>query len=120
MLTNFIPDKIYVICGRSDLRMGIDGLSGIIEHEFGLNIYDKSLFMFCGVRNDRIKAIYWNENGIVLLYKRLESGNRFKWPKDVREAKLLTPQQYRWLMEGLSIEQPKANKPVDTSSLHFT
>ena len=28
------------------------------------------------------------------------------------EVKALTPQQYRWLMEGLQIEQPKAHRPV--------
>lgn len=120
MLTDFIPQKVFVICGRTDLRMGIDGLAGIIEHEFNLNIYDKSLFMFCGVRNDRIKAIYWDDNGIVLLYKRLEAGNHFKWPRNKYEAKQITPQQYRWLMEGLSIEQPKANKPISTINLHIT
>ena len=31
--------------------------------------------------------------------------------------KLLTPQQYRWLMEGLKIEQPKAHKAVTGLSM---
>ena len=44
-----------------------------------------------------------------MVYKRLENG-RFQWPKDTEEVKSLTPQQYRWLMEGLSVEQPKATK----------
>ena len=49
--------------------------------------------------------------GFVLLYKRLESGS-FQWPRKESEARALTPQQYRWLMEGLSVDQPKAHKPV--------
>lgn len=49
--------------------------------------------------------------GFVLLYKRLESDS-FKWPRKECEARALTSQQYRWLMEGLSIEQPKAHKTV--------
>ena len=69
------------------------------------------LFLFCGRRRDRIKALYWEGNGFVLLYKRLESGS-FQWPRKESEARALTPQQYRWLMEGLSIDQPKAHKPV--------
>ena len=47
----------------------------------------------------------------MLLYKRLESGS-FQWPRSGKEARQLTPQQYRWLMEGLSVEQPKAHKAV--------
>ena len=60
---------------------------------------------------DRIKALYWEGNGFILLYKRLESGS-FQWPRSESEARMLTPQQYRWLMEGLSIDQPRAHKPV--------
>lgn len=47
----------------------------------------------------------------MLLYKRLESGS-FQWPRKESEAKALTTQQYRWLMEGLSVDQPKAHKPI--------
>ena len=54
---------------------------------------------------------YWEGNGFVLLYKRLESGS-FQWPRKESEARVLTPQQYRWLMEGLSEDQPKALSPV--------
>ena len=47
----------------------------------------------------------------MLLYKRLESGS-FQWPRRESEARVLTPQQYRWLMEGLSVDQPKALRLV--------
>ena len=49
--------------------------------------------------------------GVSLLYKRLEQG-AYQWPRSESEVKVLTPQQYRWLMEGLQIEQPKAHRPV--------
>ena len=57
------------------------------------------------------QGLYWEEDGFLLLYKRLEAG-RFQWPRDGEEAKQITAQQYRWLMEGLEIEQAKANRPV--------
>jgi transposase len=40
------------------------------------------------------------------MYKRL-SGQQFQWPRNERELLLITPQQFRWLMEGLSITQKK-------------
>ena len=112
MLNSFSEaDKVYIACGYTDLRRGIDGLAGIVQRQFSLGPFTNTLFLFCGRRRDRIKALYWEGDGFLLLYKRLENGN-FQWPRSGAEARALTPQQYRWLMEGLSIEQPKAHKPV--------
>ncbi|AHF09279.1 MULTISPECIES: IS66 family insertion sequence element accessory protein TnpB [Dehalobacter] len=112
MLNDFTgADCIYIACGYTDLRCGIDGLSGIVQQKFRLDPFSSTLFLFCGRRCDRIKALYWEGNGFVLLYKRLENG-RFQWPRSPAEAQALTPQQYRWLMEGLSVEQPKAHRPA--------
>ena len=112
MLNDFSgADKVYIACGYTDLRRGIDGLATIVQQEFSLDPFTNTLSLFCGRRRDRIKALYWEGNGFVLLYKRLESGS-FQWPRSEAEAKQLTAQQYRWLMEGLSIEQPKAHKAV--------
>ena len=58
-----------------------------------------------------VKGLYWEGDGFVLLYKRLKNGS-FQWPRNGEEARQLTPQQYRWLMEGLSVEQPKAHRTV--------
>lgn len=102
---------VYIACGYTDLRRGIDGLAGIVQQQFQLDPFTRSLFLFCGKRRDRIKALYWEGDGFALLYKRLESGS-FQWPRSMDEVRTLTPQQYRWLMEGLSIEQPKAHKEV--------
>ena len=112
MLSDFNgADHVFIKCGRTDLRMGIDGLAALVQQEMKLDPFSNSLFLFCGTRRDRIKALYWEGNGFVLLYKRLESGC-FQWPRKESEAKALTPQQYRWLMEGLSVDQPKAHRPV--------
>ena len=102
---------VYLACGYTDLRQGIDGLAGKVQQQFHLEPFERALFLFCGRRKDRIKGLYWEEDGFVLLYKRLEAG-RYQWPRDGEEAKQITAQQYRWLMEGLEIEQAKANRPV--------
>ena len=107
---------VYIACGYTDLRRGIDGLAGIVESQFQMDPFQQALFLFCGRKRDRVKALYWEGDGFLLLYKRLESGS-FQWPRSGDEVLAMTPQQYRWLMEGLSIEQPKAHKPVSGLSM---
>ena len=104
-------DHIYVACGYTDMRKSIDGLAACVQQRFQLDPFSNSLFLFCGRRSDRIKALYWEGNGFILLYKRLEIG-KFLWPRKEIEAKNITPRQLRWLMEGLSIDQPKAHRPI--------
>ena len=104
-----------MVCDYTDLRYGIDGLAAVVTQQFGGHLDEESLFLFCGRRTDRIKALYWSGDGYVLLYKRL-SNSRFQWPRSESELRQLDPQSFRWLMEGLRIEQKTAirkGKPKD-------
>ena len=119
MLNDFTgADQVYIACGYTDLRKGIDGLARLVQQQFELDPFTNTLFLFCGRRRDRIKGLYWEKDGFILLYKRLEQG-AYQWPRSESEVKALTPQQYRWLMEGLQIEQPKAHRPVTGLTLVF-
>ena len=100
-------EDIYIACGYTDLRRGIDGLAQIVQNQFSLDPCSNSLFLFCGRRTDRIKALYFSGDGYVLLYKRLNNG-AFQWPRSEQELRLLDKRSFRWLMEGLKPEQPKA------------
>ncbi len=117
MLKGFSPSKIYLATGFTDLRKGIDGLAGISQEQFQLDAFADTLFLFCGRRTDRIKGLYWDSNGFIVLYKRLESGS-FRWPRTTQEAVQLTAQQYEWLCSGFEIEV--RNKPVNTTGMKFS
>lgn len=104
--------RIYLACGYTDLRRGIDGLVGIVQSSFQLDPFSSSIFLFCGRRCDRIKVLHWEGDGFVLLYKRLEQGS-FEWPRTADDVLELTPQQFCWLMEGLQVKQPKALRSVE-------
>ena len=99
----------YIACGYTDLRRGIDGLAQIVTLQYGCEIDENSLFLFCGRRTDRIKALCFSGDGCVLWYKRLHDGS-CQWPRSKDEFKLLTPQSFRWLMEGLATEPKKVIK----------
>ena len=107
MLKGIRKEHIYIVCGHTDMRKSIDGLAAIVQCQFSLDLYTDSLFLFCGKRRDRMKALLWDENGFVLLYKRLDEG-KFSWPKNEAEVRKLTQEQFVWLMQGLSVDQPEA------------
>ena len=100
--------KIYLITGKTDMRKSFDGLMAIIRDTYQLDPYANAVYLFCGKDNRKLKALHFDKDGFVLLQKRLDGYGRFQWPRNASEARLLSRQEFRWLLEGLAIDQPKA------------
>ena len=107
-----LADNIYLITGYTDMRRSIDGLYAIVVDKLNAEPDRRSIYLFCGKRSDRIKILIRENDGYVLLYKRLDSNvkGRFRSPRTPDEVKAITWKQLDWLMSGLEIEQPKAIK----------
>ena len=71
--------SIYLCVQPVDLRKSFDGLSGLVESVFQRNLLDGHLFLFLNKRRDRLKALWWDQDGLVIWYKRLERGT-FEMP----------------------------------------
>jgi transposase len=97
------------------MRKQIDGLAALIQSQ--VEMEEGVLFLFCGRKADRMKGLFWDGTGYVLVYKRL-SNSRFQWPRNAEDLKRITPQEYRWLMEGLSIYQTKAIRPTEQKPIY--
>ena len=104
-------DTIYIVTGYTDMRKSIDGLCAIIRDQLQMDPEGRSLFLFCGRKRDRIKAIIKEPDGFVLIYKRLTAQGCYRWPRKKSEVRNLTWREFDWLMSGLDIEQPTAIKP---------
>lgn len=103
-------EAIYIACGRTDLRKGIDGLATIVKENFQMDPFQKNvLFLFCGGRHDRFKGLVWEGDGFLLLYKRIEAG-RLRWPKDPEEAVRISAEELSSLLSGFTI--------LEKSSVH--
>lgn len=89
----------------------IDGLAALVQQQFQLDPFTSSVFLFCGLRRDRMKVLLWEDDGFLPLYKRLEDGN-FSWLRNEQEVRNITQEQFIWLTQGLSIDQTKAIKKV--------
>ena len=112
----FTFSKLILALGRCDLRKGIDGLAAMIRLKYGLDPLEKdTLFLFCGTRRDRLKGILWTGDRFILLYIRLAEGC-FQWPKTAQEARSITVEEFKRLMDGFSIDPsvgPRRVPPVN-------
>ena len=97
--------KVILICGTTDLRRGANGLSALVQLNFGLDPYEKgTLYLFCGRRSSLIKGFCFEGIGMATYTLRLAKGNSFQWPRTTEEARAVTPEQYLRLMQGFSME----------------
>ena len=72
---------------------------------------------WCRNSSSSIPLLLFEGDGFLLLYKRLVPGFRFQWPRNVREAKELTAEQYTWLMKGFNPLQPGLIEEVNPTRI---
>jgi transposase len=104
--------QVYLAPGATDMRKSIDGLSALVASVFDLDPFSDCWFVFCNRQRDKLKILRWDTNGFWLYYRRLEAG-RFKWPAQSGPALSIRRQQLQWLLDGLTVEQKQAHRPVN-------
>ena len=116
MLSTLDGASVYLATGSTGYPLGvrksIDGLAALVSHSFELDLFSNSLFVFCNRDHDKLKILHWDHNGFWLYYRRLERG-RFRWPTRSGDQTLaISKRQLQWLLDGLSLEQRQAHRPV--------
>ena len=109
--------RIYFATGLVDMRNGINGLRTIVEQVLKRNPNDGHLFVFVGKRRDMLKILFWDKNGYVVYFKRLERG-RFQLPTvDEKRVKVeMEAAQLAMLLDGIDLNAKRLarwNPPVD-------
>jgi len=94
---------VYLYHQPVDFRKSYRGLSAIVECELGHNPFAGCLYAFTNKQHNKIKCLFWENNGFVLYYKALAE-DKFKWPKGQEDVLTLTGQQLNWLLDGLDID----------------
>jgi transposase len=111
MLNPEAVERVHLAPGATDLRKSIDGLSALVSAVFELDPFSDQWFVFCNRQRDKLKILRWDHNGFWLYYRRLERG-RFQWPQQTASSLCISRRQLQWLLDGLSIEQRQAHRPV--------
>ena len=98
--------RIWLVAGDTDMRKGFDGLAALVRTQINADPFSGQLFVFRGRRGDRIKALWWDGDGLCLYAKRLERG-RFVWPQAQNGKVHLTTAQLSMLLEGIDWRRPE-------------
>ena len=92
--------KVLVATKPIDFRKGANGLAALIKDEMRADPFSGVIFVFRAKRADRIKLLYWDGTGVVLVAKTLEQGI-FRWPKIQDGAMRLSASQLSALLDGM-------------------
>ena len=111
-MLNLAGKRVYLACGKTDMRKNINGLAAIVESSFKLDPFDGALFVFCNRSRDRLKILVWDGDGFWLYFKRLEKGH-FRWPEVGKGATMtLTGEELNILVGGARVELKLRRKEV--------
>ena len=97
---------VFLALKPIDMRKSFDGLSVYVQSYLNMNPLSDGVFIFRNKSGDKVKLMYWQRNGLVIVYKRLEQG-RFKWPKAHHETLSLTRQELELLLDGVDLSKLK-------------
>jgi transposase len=114
--------RIYFATALVDMRNGVDGLRTMVEQVLKRSPNEGHLFVFVGKRRDMLKILFWDKNGYVIYFKRLERG-RFQLPViDGKRVKIeMEVAQLAMLLDGIDLNAKRLarwNPPEAIDSGH--
>ncbi len=110
MLIPYENRQIYLASQPVDFRMSIDGLSQFVRREKHSHLHDGSIYVFYNGNKDKIKCLFWDRNGFVLYYKRLDKC-KFQFKKMMRSMEDITPEELEVLLSGFDPEHVERRMP---------
>ena len=118
MIIASVGVRVLVATKPVDFRKGAEGLASLVREALGADPFSGTVFVFRAKRADRVKLVFWDGTGMVLVSKRLEDG-KFRWPGVQDAIVRLSAAELQALLEGLDwrrVHEPRQTAvPVATS-----
>lgn len=108
--------EVYLYRDPVDFRKSYRGLSAIVEQELGRDPFSGKLYIFINRHRNKIKCLFWEDNGFVLYYKALAE-EKFRWPDHDQTLLAVTGQQLNWLLDGYDLIHLRPHKKLHYESL---
>jgi transposase len=101
--------RIWLATQATDLRKSFDSLAELVRRQLERDPLSGQLFVFRNKRADRVKLLYWDEDGFVIIYKRLEAGT-FRFPQDDAAGVEIRAADLQMLLDGIDLASVKRHK----------
>jgi transposase len=98
--------RVWLACGRTDMRKGLDGLAMLAQQVLNESPFDGAIYAFRGRRGALVKLLWYDGQGLCLFTKRMDRGH-FVWPVTDTGRVSLTQAQLSMLLEGIDWRMPK-------------
>jgi transposase len=100
---------IWLATRATDLRKSFDSLAELVRQQLGGDPLSGQLFVFRNQRGDRVKLLYWDEDGYVIVYKRLEAGS-FRFPLAEAAGLEIRAADLQMLLDGIDLGSVKRQR----------
>jgi len=91
--------EIFLYVPPTDMRKSFHGLCAIVYAHVG-NPSDGAYYVFINSIKTHVKILFWDSDGLVIYYKRLEKGT-FSLPRVIGSAVRLDRRHLTMLLEGI-------------------
>lgn len=106
---------IFLATAPVDMRKEINGLATLVVESLEQSPESDGIYVFYNRQRDKIKCLWWDKNGFVMYYKRLEKG-RYKIPKTMPASSInLNKDELSWLLAGLDFYFMKEHSNLNFS-----
>ena len=72
--------EVYLYREPIDFRAGINSLAVLVQETMALDPFAPAVFAFCNRRRDRVKLLFFDRSGFVMVLKKLTE-DKFRWPR---------------------------------------
>lgn len=127
MLSLSLPGRVFLCTLPTDMRKSFDSLAGLVQQQLDQDPLSGDLFVFRSRRGDRVKLLYWDEDGYSIWYKRLEEGTFVLPAADGKRGQVgnhglvLRAAELAMLLDGVELSSVRRHKryqrPQSASSL---
>lgn len=99
--------RIMVATKPIDFRKGHDSQAAMVKNELRKDPFTGTVLVFRAKKADRLKLLFWDGTGLVMVYKRLEE-HTFTWPAVTDGLMLVNHAQFEVLFAGLDWRRVRA------------
>lgn len=101
--------RIWLATQATDMRKSFDSLAELVRQQLQGDPLSGQLFVFRNKRADRVKLLYWDDDGFVIVYKRLELGT-FRFPSADGAGVEIRAADLQMLLDGVDLTSVKRGR----------